>query len=131
MTVTDKPVGSAPALAALLRALLADPAKLDALTPEREQVLVSVLQAVVEAVKEHVVAADVPPRPPSAAPEASALTSSVDDLLTVSEAAAMLRVSPRWLYRQAKNLPFARKLSRKVLRFSRSGLAKWLANKRL
>lgn len=53
-----------------------------------------------------------------------------DDLLTIDEAAALLRVSPRWLYRHAKKLPFARKLSRKVLRFSRAGISRWLATKR-
>jgi hypothetical protein len=55
---------------------------------------------------------------------------SESDLMTIDEAAAMLRLTPRWLYRHAKQLPFARKLSRKVLRFSRTGAAKWLATKR-
>jgi excisionase family DNA binding protein len=54
-----------------------------------------------------------------------------DDLLTVDEAAEVLRVSPRWLYRHARHLPFTRKLSRKVLRFSRSGINRWLATKHL
>lgn len=65
--------------------------------------------------------------PASAAP---APAWSEDDLLTIDEAAARLRVSPRWLYRHAKNLPFSRKLSRKVLRFSRAGIARWLATRR-
>jgi hypothetical protein len=54
----------------------------------------------------------------------------LDRLLTVEEAAAALQVSPRWLYRNAKNLPFARKLSRKVLRFSRAGMDRWTAARR-
>ncbi len=52
------------------------------------------------------------------------------DLLTIDEAASMLRVSPRWLYRHARTLPFSRKLSRKVLRFSRAGAERWLARQR-
>ena len=55
---------------------------------------------------------------------------STDDLLTIDEVAARLRLSPRWLYRHAKTLPFSRKLSRKVLRFSRAGLERWLARQR-
>jgi excisionase family DNA binding protein len=55
---------------------------------------------------------------------------SPDDLLTVDEAATMLKVSPRWLYRHAKKLPFTRRLSPKVLRFSRAALLKWLEKQR-
>src|SRR5688572_10339304 len=44
-----------------------------------------------------------------------------DHLLTSDEAAQALGVTPRWLYRHARNLPFARRLSRKVLRFSEAG----------
>ena len=54
----------------------------------------------------------------------------LDRLLGVEEAAAMMGVNPRWLYRHAKILPFARKLSRKVLRFSRAGITRWLTTKR-
>jgi hypothetical protein len=68
-----------------------------------------------------------PQEPP---PAASAPACGKADLFTIDEAAAMLRVSPRWLYRHAKNLPFSRKLSRKVLRFSRAGIARWLATRR-
>lgn len=48
-----------------------------------------------------------------------------DQLLTVKEAAAELGVKKDWLYRQVKILPFARRLSRKCLRFSRRGLLAW------
>jgi predicted DNA-binding transcriptional regulator AlpA len=54
-----------------------------------------------------------------------------DRMLHVEEAAAMLGVTKRWLYRHASTLTFTRRLSRKVLRFSRAGIAKWLATKRL
>ncbi|MGH7547591.1 MAG: helix-turn-helix transcriptional regulator, partial [Gemmatimonadales bacterium] len=44
-----------------------------------------------------------------------------DRLLNVDEAAALLGVTPQWLYRHAKELPFTCSLSRKCLRFSRAG----------
>jgi predicted DNA-binding transcriptional regulator AlpA len=53
-----------------------------------------------------------------------------DKLLTAEEAAAILKVSSRWLYRHAKKLPFTRRLSRKVLRFSEAGLRKWQGARR-
>jgi hypothetical protein len=42
-------------------------------------------------------------------------------LLTPPEAAALLDVTVTWLYRHAGRLPFARRLSRKALRFSEPG----------
>jgi predicted DNA-binding transcriptional regulator AlpA len=48
-----------------------------------------------------------------------------DTLLTANEAAKLLSVSPRWLYRHWKQLPFSRRLSRKTLRFSQAGIRKW------
>jgi predicted DNA-binding transcriptional regulator AlpA len=53
-----------------------------------------------------------------------------DRLLTTDEAAAILRVTPQWLYRRADRLPFARRLSRKALRFSEAGVRRWMATKR-
>lgn len=53
-----------------------------------------------------------------------------ENLLTAEQAAPILGVTPRWLYRHSKKLPFARHLSRKVLRFSETGLRKWQATKR-
>ena len=53
-----------------------------------------------------------------------------DTLLTADQAAKILNVTPRWLYRHAKRLPFTRRLSRKVLRFSKAGLLRWQAIKR-
>ena len=53
-----------------------------------------------------------------------------DSLLTAEQAAALLNVTPRWLYRHAKQLPFVRRLSRKVLRFSEVGIKRWHATKR-
>jgi predicted DNA-binding transcriptional regulator AlpA len=52
-----------------------------------------------------------------------------DRLLTTDEAAALLRVTPQWLYRRTDRLPFARRLSRKALRFSEAGIRRWMATK--
>lgn len=46
-------------------------------------------------------------------------------LLTVGEAAQRLGVSPTWLYRNAKDLPFTRKLGHRTLRFDPRGLERW------
>lgn len=49
-----------------------------------------------------------------------------DTLLTVKQAAARLSVSPDWLYRRAATLPFTRSLSPRALRFSATGIDRWL-----
>lgn len=49
-----------------------------------------------------------------------------EKLLNAQEAAALMSVSPDWLYRNASKLPFARKLGPKALRFSKTGIEKWL-----
>jgi predicted DNA-binding transcriptional regulator AlpA len=54
-----------------------------------------------------------------------------DRLLSADEAATLLSVSPDWLYRQARKLPFTRKLGPKMLRFSQHGILKWLATRKL
>ena len=53
-----------------------------------------------------------------------------DRRLTPPEAAAMLNVSVRWLYRHSKALPFTKRMSRKCLRFSEAGLLRYLAAKK-
>ncbi len=52
-----------------------------------------------------------------------------DYRLTAEEAAARLNVSIDWLYRRTKELPFARKLSRKVVRYSEAGIKRYLAQR--
>lgn len=64
-----------------------------------------------------------PVTPPSTTPKP--LT-----LLTVREAAERMGVTPGWLYRNWKSLPFARKLKPKTLRFDAEGLARWVAARR-
>ena len=60
----------------------------------------------------------------------SPIEREADHLLTPEEAGRMLGVTPRWLYRHGKRLPFTKRLSRKVLRFSEAGLRRWLATKK-
>ena len=50
-----------------------------------------------------------------------------DDLLTPKQAAALLQVEVRWLYKHKAQLPH-RQLSRKQLRISKAGLLRWLAS---
>jgi len=57
-------------------------------------------------------------------------TQEVDKLLDPREAAELLNVKVGWLYRHSKTLPFARKLSRKALRFSKRGLLRWKESRR-
>jgi predicted DNA-binding transcriptional regulator AlpA len=52
-----------------------------------------------------------------------------DELLTVEQAAARLHVEESWLYRHARELPFTRKLGRRMLRFDARGLERWAANR--
>ena len=68
--------------------------------------------------------------PPAQQGNGPAPSPAPDRLLTVAEAAALLRASPKYLYRHHKRLPFARPLGRRMLRFSEAGLQKWLAQKR-
>jgi excisionase family DNA binding protein len=58
--------------------------------------------------------------------EKSRLASEDEKMLTAKEAATRLACSEDWLYRNAKKLPFAKKLGPKNLRFSKTGLEKWL-----
>lgn len=51
-------------------------------------------------------------------------------LLSPAEAARRLGVSVRWLYRNARRLPFTRKLTKRTLRFHEQGLAKYIREKR-
>jgi len=54
-----------------------------------------------------------------------------DRLLDTEEASKLLSVSPDWLYRHGRRLPFTRKLAPRVLRFSYQGIQKYLATKKL
>jgi hypothetical protein len=52
-----------------------------------------------------------------------------DEYLTTAEAAALLKVSPKWIYRRSSRLPFVRKLSRRELRCSRRALERFMAGR--
>lgn len=54
-----------------------------------------------------------------------------DRLLDAEEASKMLSVSQDWLYRNARRLPFTRKLGPKMLRFSCQGIQKYLATRKI
>jgi excisionase family DNA binding protein len=49
-----------------------------------------------------------------------------DQLLTVDEAAQVLGVTPRWIYRHARTLPFTVRLPGRAVRFSEQGLARYV-----
>ena len=53
-----------------------------------------------------------------------------DKLLDAEAACKDLSVSPDWLYRNAKRLPFTRKLGPRMLRFSQQGIQKWLTSRK-
>src|SRR5262245_3554979 len=61
---------------------------------------------------------------------ASTTQHETDRMLTAEEAAELLSMSDDWLYRNAKKLPFTRKLGPKMLRFSYQGIVKWLATRK-
>lgn len=57
-------------------------------------------------------------------------SNGADRLLTVAEAAQALAVSRAWVYRRSKTLPFAVRLDGGALRFSATGIEKYLRARR-
>ncbi len=55
---------------------------------------------------------------------------AADHLLTAPEVAARLGCSAKLVYRSAGRWPFTRRVGPKTLRFSASGLARWLERRR-
>jgi excisionase family DNA binding protein len=106
----------------LVRAL-SNPADLDRLSRAEAASILVELAALQASLAERLSAA--PPAPPK-----HSQTREPDRLMTVDEVAARLGVTPRWLYRHAKQLPFTRKLSRRTLRFSETALRHWEATQR-
>jgi predicted DNA-binding transcriptional regulator AlpA len=45
--------------------------------------------------------------------------------------AEALGVTRRWVQRRARRLPFARRLSEHAVRYSESGLRRWMENRRM
>jgi predicted DNA-binding transcriptional regulator AlpA len=52
-----------------------------------------------------------------------------DNLLNVAEASERLGMSPDWLYRHAKELPFTKRIGPRQLRFSEAGIEKYIKNR--
>lgn len=52
-----------------------------------------------------------------------------DRLVDADEAAKTLNVSVDWLYHNHKKLPFAKKLGRKLIKFSVVGINRWIATR--
>jgi hypothetical protein len=65
------------------------------------------------------------------APAAEVATDAPERMLTTIEAAGMLRRSTKWIYRNNKRLPFARRLSERSWVYSEQGLRRWLARQRV
>ncbi len=60
--------------------------------------------------------------------EALRAGAKADRLLTVQEAAQRLGLTEDWLYRHYRELPFTRKVGEQTLRFSESGIDRWIRN---
>jgi len=101
--------------------LLRDPTLVNDLPPEAVPTLLCQLAALQSALAARLLTTPSGNRQPLNAPEHG------DRLLTVEEVGPLMGVTPRWLYRHAKRLPFTKRLSRKALRFSEKGLRRWLA----
>jgi predicted DNA-binding transcriptional regulator AlpA len=64
-------------------------------------------------------------------PPSPATDQTSDRLLTADEVAEALGVTRRWVQRRARRLPFARRLSEHAVRYSESGLRRWMENRRM
>jgi hypothetical protein len=58
-------------------------------------------------------------------------TESADRLLTAEQGATIPGVTKRWVERRARRLPFARRLSPHAVRYSESGLRRWMSNRQM
>lgn len=65
--------------------------------------------------------------------QANAVTKpeTADRLLSAEEVASTLGVTKRWVQRRARRLPFARRISDHAIRYSESGLRRWMSNRKL
>ena len=102
--------------------ILRDPATLDQISPSEVPDVVGAMEALKFRLLFRLVG--------NPTGEKSPAPVEADTLLTAKQAAPLLNVTPHWLYRHARQLPFTRRLSRKVLRFSESGLRRWQVIKR-
>src|ERR1044072_8620720 len=106
---------------ALLAGILTDPTRAQELGTTEAIILIAEVAVIQATLATRIATQSEQVRyPPSAAARVEE-----DRLLTVDEAASRLGVTRQWLYRHSKELPFTRKLSRKALRFSESGMQRW------
>ena len=56
----------------------------------------------------------------------AAIAPAADRMLTVREAAELLRHKPRWIYDNADHLPFVHRVSSKSFLCSENGIRRWL-----
>jgi predicted DNA-binding transcriptional regulator AlpA len=96
---------------------LPEPAAVATLPVEELPAVLAQLAALQSAVAARL--ADRPPPPPSS-----------DETVDVDSAARLLGMSPSWLYRHAKQLPFTRRVGRRALRFSVAGIQRYLVARR-
>jgi hypothetical protein len=95
-----------------------DPSRAADLPPHARRAVVLVCSAIISACA---VGSDpVDGRP------AGGSTEAVDDWLTPDQAAHLLKKPRHWLVRHHRELPFARKVSRKTVLFNRTGALRWL-----
>jgi predicted DNA-binding transcriptional regulator AlpA len=105
----------------MLTLLVRDPTQLPLVPPGRIPTLIGLVRLL----EARLVQSELQPRP---SPRSSVSPQEPSDrLLTPQEAAQLLGVTVRWLYRRADKLPFGRRLSRKTLRFSEAGLRRYLS----
>jgi excisionase family DNA binding protein len=116
----DEPSGDVWTVMQLFR----DPVQIETVAPEAIPRLLGVLRTVEVSLLARLTRDSLKHVGPSQAPPRED-----DRLLTVEEAAKLLGVTPRWLYRHAGRLPFARRLSRKALRFSEAGIGRYVATR--
>jgi predicted DNA-binding transcriptional regulator AlpA len=107
-----------------LATLLADPERLDDVPLELVPRLIGEAAALQARLWARL---QTPPAPPPAV--AGTGIAGPDRLLNAGEAAALLGVARRWVYRHAPNLPFTRRLSSGTLRFSLRGIERWQASR--
>jgi helix-turn-helix protein len=98
-----------------------DPAQTCALSPKMRSELIVRASAIIALLAAPMIAE--PSSPPAPEPD--------DTMLTVEEAAKLIRRDRRWIWRHKKTLPFVKQISGKSLLVSKRGLERWLASRRL
>ena len=105
-----------------LPSLALDPARIDDVSPEAVPEPLGEL----EVIRARLMARLLLPQLSQPAEAAARLQQECDHLLKAAEAAEILGVDDRWLYRNASTLPFTRRLSPGTVRFSECGLRRWV-----